>query len=52
MTKRSDLIEVSCIDCGHIVTVDPDRKEEHLHELGWEKKGGGWQCPHCYYERK
>jgi len=51
--KEKGLIEVGCIDCGHIITIRADKnKDKELQEFGWEKKGDGWQCPHCYYEQK
>jgi hypothetical protein len=50
--ERRDLLAVCCADCGHIVTVRPDKREQELKKLGWENKGEGWQCPHCYYNEK
>ncbi|MDI6886747.1 MAG: hypothetical protein QMD22_10515 [archaeon] len=46
---KPNLVEVSCIDCGHVITLNQDQMEQHLEELGWKKKGAGWQCPHCYF---
>jgi len=51
--KKKGLIKVTCIDCGHFITIRADKnKDKELREFGWEKKGDGWQCPHCYYAQK
>jgi len=51
--KKKALVKVGCIDCGHIITIRADKnKDKELREFCWEKKGDGWQCPHCYYEKK
>lgn len=44
--------EVRCIDCGHKTRVRSGEVEKELEEMCWERKGDGWQCPHCYYRER
>lgn len=45
------LVAVCCIDCGVGIQVTKENEAQELAEIGWERAGGGWRCPHCVFRR-